>query len=49
MRRPAVNKSTILDLLGVSCLALFAFAVYAPLCLLVIGVAALFVSWKAER
>lgn len=38
-------KSTILDLLGVACLALFAFSVWPPACLLVVGVAALAMAW----
>ena len=41
--------TTWLDLLGVSCLALFAFAIWPPACLLVVGVAALFISWKAAK
>lgn len=39
-------KTVALDLLGVACLALFAYALYAPACLLVMGVAALAVSWR---
>jgi uncharacterized membrane protein len=39
----------VLDLLGVSLLALFAFAVYPPSCLLVLGVAALLISWRRTR
>lgn len=41
--------TTYLDLLGVMCLALFAFSVWPPACLLVIGVAALLISWLASR
>jgi hypothetical protein len=37
--------TTYLDILGVCCLSLFAFAVYPPACLLVIGAAALLMSW----
>ena len=40
--------TTYLDLLGVMCLALFAFSVWPPACLLVIGVAALLISWVAR-
>lgn len=42
MRRPVVT--TYLDTLGVLCVAAFAFAVWPPACLLVIGVAALLIS-----
>lgn len=38
--------STYLDLAGVFLIALFAFAVWPPLCLLVMGVAALLISWR---
>ena len=38
-----------LDILGACCLALFAFAVWPPAALLVIGVAALLISWGASR
>lgn len=41
--------TTYLDLLGVMCLALFAFSVWPPACLLVMGVAALLISWGASR
>lgn len=41
--------TTALDLLGVACLAVFAFAVWPPACLLVIGVAALLMSWRASE
>jgi hypothetical protein len=40
--------TTYLDLLGVACLALFAFAIWPPACLLVMGVAALLMSWMAS-
>lgn len=46
MRRPRVT--TYLDLLGVACVAFFAFAVWPPACLLVVGVAALLISWRAS-
>lgn len=42
-------KTTILDVLGVICLALFAYSLWAPACLLVIGVSALAVSWVEAR
>lgn len=45
MRRLAVS-TTALDLLGVACLSLFAFAIWPPLCLAVIGVASLLISWR---
>lgn len=45
MRRPLVKKTTALDLLGTVCLAIFAFAIWPPACLLVIGVSALAQSW----
>lgn len=38
--------TTILDLLGVACFALFAFAIWPPACLLVLGVAAMWISWS---
>ena len=38
--------STILDLLGVACLAVLAWFVWPPLPLAVIGVAALAASWR---
>lgn len=38
-----------LDILGVFLLALFAFAVWPPACLLVMGVAALLISWSTTR
>jgi hypothetical protein len=38
-----------LDLVGVGSLAAFAFFVWPPACLLVIGVAALLISWRASR
>lgn len=41
--------TTYLDLLGVVCLALMAFAIWPPLCLGVIGVSALAMSWVASR
>ena len=41
--------STYLDILGVFLIALFAFAVWPPLCLLVVGVAALLISWQRSR
>jgi hypothetical protein len=41
--------TTYLDILGVCCLSLLAFSIWPPLCLGVIGVAALLASWVAER
>lgn len=41
--------TTYLDLLGVCCLALFAFAVWPAAALLVFGVAALLISRKATH
>ena len=40
-----MTRSDWLDLLGVCCLALFAFAVWPPACLLVVGGAALAMGW----
>lgn len=39
----------LLDLLGVALLAAFAFFLWPPASLLVLGVAALLISWKASR
>jgi len=41
--------ATYLDILGVACLAVFAFAIWPPASLLVVGVAALLVSWRASQ
>ena len=41
--------TTFLDLLGVACLAAAAFFIWAPACLIVVGVACLAMSWKASR
>ena len=41
--------ATYLDILGVVSLAAFAFAVWPPACLLVVGVAALLISWGASK
>lgn len=41
--------TTALDLLGVACLAAFAFFVWPPACLGVIGAAALLISWRASK
>lgn len=38
-----------LDIVGVICVAVFAGLVWPPLCLLVVGVAALVMSWVAQR
>lgn len=40
-----MSKTTALDLLGTVCLALFAFAIWPPACLLVVGVVALAMSY----
>lgn len=42
-----MSKTDALDLLGVCCIALFAFSIWPPACLLVFGVVALLMSWKA--
>lgn len=44
-----MSKTDALDVLGVFLLALFAFAVWPPACLLVMGVAALLMSRSATR
>jgi hypothetical protein len=41
--------TTFLDLLGVVCLAALAFFIWPPASLGVVGVAALFMSWRASR
>lgn len=41
--------STVLDLVGVVCLAVFAYLLFPPAALVVVGVAALVASWKAAR
>lgn len=41
-----MKPTDVLDLAGIICLALFAFAVWPPAALLVIGAAALLVSWR---
>lgn len=41
--------TTYLDILGVFLIALFAFSVWPPACLLVVGVAALMMSWRHSR
>lgn len=41
--------TTVLDLLGVACIAAFAFFLWPPACLLVLGAAALLMSWRASR
>lgn len=41
--------SNALDLIGVSCLAVLAWFVWAPLPLAVVGVAALLASWRLSR
>lgn len=44
-----MKVTDMLDIVGVAMIATFAGLVWPPLCLLVIGVAALLVSWKAAR
>lgn len=46
---PDVAKTDVLDLLGVCCVALFAYAIWPAACLLVMGAAALLMSWRASR
>lgn len=41
--------TTFLDLVGVACLSLFAWFVWAPAALLIIGMAALLISRKATK
>lgn len=41
--------TTVLDILGVACVAAFAFFIWPPACLGVIGVSALLISWRASR
>lgn len=41
--------STVLDLLAAASLAAFAWFVWPPLVLLVVGVAALVISWQSSR
>ena len=41
--------TTFLDLLGVACLTAAAFFIWPPVCLIVVGVAALLISRKASR
>jgi hypothetical protein len=44
-----MSKTDVLDLLGITCLALFAGFIWPPAALLVIGAAALLMSWRATR
>lgn len=44
-----MTKTDVLDLLGLCLLALFGYAVYAPLCLLVFGLGALAMSRTAVK
>lgn len=41
--------TTYLDLAGLLMLALFAFAIWPPACLLVMGAGALLMSWQHEQ
>jgi uncharacterized membrane protein len=47
MRRPTMLD--LLELFGVACLAVFASFIWLPACLLVVGVAAIFVAWTASK
>jgi uncharacterized membrane protein len=47
MRSPLV-KLELLEVFGVACLAVFAAFVWLPACLLVVGVACIFVAWLAR-
>ena len=44
-----MKHTTYLDLMGVSCLSLFAYAIWPPAVLLAVGAAALLVSWGLSR
>jgi len=44
-----VTRTTYLDLMGITCLALFAYSIWPPAVLLAVGVAALLISWAATR
>jgi hypothetical protein len=37
------------ELLSVACVAVFAFALWPPACLLVVGAAGLLASWRASQ
>jgi hypothetical protein len=41
--------TTVLELIGVTCLAAFAFLVWPPLALVAVGAAALVLSWVIEH
>lgn len=38
-----------LDLLGVACVAVFAYMIFPPAALLVVGAAALVASWRSSK
>lgn len=42
-------KTTYLDLVGVTCLCLFAYAIWPPAVLLAAGIAAIVLSWALSR
>lgn len=44
-----MSKSDALDLVGLSLIGLFSFAVWPPLVLLVFGTGALLMSWRAVQ
>lgn len=41
--------TTVLDILGIVCVAAFAYFIWPPAALGVVGVAALLASWRASR
>lgn len=41
--------TTVAEIVGAACLAGFAFAVWPPACLLVVGVALLLAAWRASQ
>lgn len=57
MRRPRLRRlapsreavTSLLELFGIACLAAFAYYVWPPAALLVVGVAALVLAWAANR
>lgn len=44
-----MKVTDMLDIVGVAMIATFAGLVWTPLCLLVLGIAALAMSWAAQR
>jgi nitrate reductase NapE component len=43
------SKTDYLDILGATCLILFAFAIWPPLALAAVGAFALVASWRASQ